>query len=69
MYNKQRNLCLSLMRQEKKKFNNISTRDMTDNKTFWKTVKPLLTPQVQTKSKITHIEKKLFAEKGRANSF
>ena len=53
------------MRQEKKKFNNISTRDMTDNKTFWKTVKPLLTPQVQTKSKITLIEKKFFAEKGK----
>ena len=31
---------------------------MTDNKTFWKTVKPLLTDKVKNKSKITLIEKK-----------
>ena len=43
-YNKQRNLCLSLIRREKKNFfNNISTHDITDNKTLWKTVKPLFT--------------------------
>ena len=42
--NKQRNLCVSLIRRKKKNFfNNISTRDTTDNKTFWKTVKPLFT--------------------------
>ena len=44
-YNKQRNHCVSLIRREKKKFfNNISTRDITNNKTFWKIV--------QTKSKV-----------------
>ena len=58
-YNKQRNLCVSLIRQEKKNFNNISTRDIIDNKTFWKTVKPLFTDKIQTKSKITLIEKKV----------
>ena len=59
-YNKQRNLCVSLIRREKKNFfNNISTRDITDNKTFWKTVKPLFTDKIQTKSKITLIEKKV----------
>ena len=43
-YNKQRNICVSLIRREKRNFfNNISTRDITDNKTFWKTVKPLFT--------------------------
>ena len=58
-YNKQRNLCVSLIRREKKNFfNNISTRDITDNKTFWKTVKPLFTDKIQIKSKITLIEKK-----------
>ena len=36
-YNKQCKLCMSLIRREKKNFfNNISTRDITDNKTFWK---------------------------------
>ena len=63
-YKKQRNLCVSLIRREKKNFlNNISTRDIADNKTFWKTVKPLFTDKIQTKSKITLIEKKLLPEK------
>ena len=58
-YNKQHNLCVSLIRWEKKNFfNNIS--DITDNKTFWKTVKPLFIDKIQTKSIITLIEKKLF---------
>ena len=36
-YNKQRNLCVSIIRREKENFfNNISTSDITDNKTFWK---------------------------------
>ena len=42
--------------------NNISTRDITDNKRFWKTGKPLFTDKIQAKSKITLIEKKLFPE-------
>ena len=59
-YNKQRNICVSLFCQEKKNFfNNIITLDITDNKTFWKTIKPLFTDKVQTKSKITLIEKKV----------
>ena len=67
VYNKQCNLCVSLIRQEKKNFfNNISTRDITDNKTFLKTVKPLFTDKVQTKSKITLIEKRLLPEKGKS---
>ena len=51
---------MSLIRREKKNFfNNISTRDITDNETFWKTVKPLFKDKIQTKSKITLIEKKV----------
>ena len=64
-YKKQCHLCVSLIRREKKNFN-INTRDITDNKTFWKTVKPLVTDKVQTKCKITLIEKKLFQEKGKS---
>ena len=64
-YNKQRNLCVSLIRREKKNFfKNISTCDITDNKTFWKTVKPLFTDKIQTKSKITLIEKKVVSGEG-----
>ena len=38
-HNKQRNICVTLIRQEKK---NLNTRFITDNKTFWKKVKPFL---------------------------
>ena len=52
-YNKQRNLYVSLIRSEKKNFfSNINTNDITDNKTFWNTVKLFCT------DKITPIEKK-----------
>ena len=58
-YNKQRSLYVSLIRSEKKNFfSNINTSDITDNKTFWKTVKSFFTDKTKTKSKITLIEKK-----------
>ena len=42
-YNNQRNLCVSLIRREKENFfSNINASDITDNKTFWKTVKRFL---------------------------
>ena len=64
-YNKQRNLCVSLIRSEKKNFfSNINTCDITDNKTFWKTVKPFFTDKIKTKSKITLIEKKVVSQEG-----
>ena len=59
------NLYASLIRREKKNFfKNISTRDLTDNKTFWKTVKLLCTDKVQTKFKITLIEKNVASREG-----
>ena len=64
-YNKQRNLCVSLIRSEKKNFfSNINTSDITDNKTFWKTVKPFFTDKIKTKSKITLIEKNIVSQEG-----
>ena len=69
-YNKQRNLCVSLIRSEKKNFfSNINTCDITDNKTFWKTVKPFFTDKIKTKSKITLIEKNGLPGRSRGNSF
>ena len=57
--NKKCYLCVGLIRRKNKNFvNDISTRGITDNKTFWKTVKSLFTEKAQTKSKITFIEKK-----------
>ena len=59
VYNAQRNLCLSLIRQAKKNFfSKLNTSDVTHNKTFLGTVKPFLTEKLKTKSKITLIEKK-----------
>ena len=64
-FNKQSNLCVSLIRREKKNFfNNINIHHITDNKTFWKTVKPLFTYKIQRKSKITLIEKKVVSGVG-----
>ena len=41
-YKKQRNFCLKLLRQTKEKYyNNINIKKVSDNKTFWKSVKPL----------------------------
>ena len=40
-YKKQRIFCLKLLRQTKEKhFNNINVKKVSDNKTFWKPVKP-----------------------------
>ena len=40
-YNKQRNYCVALFRKEKKKYyENLNIKHITDNKKFWKTVKP-----------------------------
>ena len=69
-YNKQRNLCVSLIRREKKNFyNNISTRDITYNKTFWKTVETLVIDKIQANSELHLLKKKIFRRRARANSF
>ena len=69
-YNKQRNLCVSLIRREKKNFyNNISTRDITYNKTFWKTVETLFTDKIQANSELHLLKKNFFRRRARANSF
>ena len=63
VYNKQRNLCVSLIRSEKKKyFSNINTSDITDSKPFWKTESHFLL--IKTKSKITQVgEEEIVSEK------
>ena len=54
-YNKRRNLCVSLVRSEKKHFRNNSTSDIAYNKTFWKTVKSFFTDKIKTQSKINYL--------------
>ena len=57
-YSKQRNCCESLLRKSKSEyFGNLNEKKITDNKTFWKTIKPFLSDQVTSTQKITLIEK------------
>ena len=42
-YNKQRNICVSLIKKAKRNYyENLDLKDSNDNKRFWATVKPLL---------------------------
>ena len=56
-YNKHRNYCVNLLRKEKKKYyNNIDLKLITDNKHFWKTIKPMFSDKHNISRKITIIE-------------
>ena len=56
-YNEQRNYCVSLLRRNKKKyFNNLNEKSITDNKLFWKTIKPWLSDKIFSKDKLILIE-------------
>ena len=58
-YKKQRNICVELLRKTKKNFfNNLAVKPVTDNKQFWKTVKPCLTDKTLKGERITLIENK-----------
>ena len=47
MYKKHRNFCVNLLRREKKKYYaNLDLNKITDNKTFWKHMKPLFSEQL-----------------------
>ena len=52
-YDKQRNYCVNLLRRTKKKyFANINISPITDNRKFWKTVKPLFSDKISDKETI-----------------
>ena len=56
-YNKHRNFCVNLLRREKKNyFDNIDLNLITDNKQFWKTIKPLFSDKHNISKKINLIE-------------
>ena len=53
LFRKQRNLCVSVLRESKKDyFSNLNVKQITDNKHFWKTVKRFLSNKVQSSEKI-----------------
>ena len=53
-YKKQRNFCSKLYKKERRKYyENLDLSKITDNKMFWKTVKPLLSNKTTITQKIT----------------
>ena len=61
-YSKQRNFCVSLIRQKKRFFSIINIRYVNDNKTFLEIVKPVFAESIRSKSKISFIEKSFYLE-------
>ena len=56
-YKKQRNICVSLLRKAKRKhFEDLSIADVTDNKKFWKRVKPLFGNKIKGNPNIALVE-------------
>ena len=56
-YNKQRNLCATLLRKSKREYyQKLSVENVCDNKNFWKVVKPLLPNKIMSSEKVTHVE-------------
>ena len=58
-YKKQRNNCVGLLRKVKKQFyENLNVNFVSDNKKFWKQIKPFFSDKNQSYNKITLVEKK-----------
>ena len=56
-YNKQRNRCVKMLRETKKEFyNNLEVKSVTDNRRFWKTIKPNFSDKSLKDEKITLVE-------------
>ena len=53
-FRKQRNLCVSLLRKTKRSYySNLNEKKVIDNRTFWKTVKPMFLSKFINSKKIT----------------
>ena len=58
LYNRQRNYCVSLLRKSKRGYyENLNIKNVTDNKLFWKSVKPLLSDKSRIRDRINISEK------------
>ena len=53
-YRKQHNICVNLLRRAKRNyFNDLDLSNVTDNRKFWKTIRPLFANKIKVKNKIT----------------
>ena len=58
-YNRQRNVCVKLLRQTKKEFyNNLNVKYITENKLFWTFLKPSLTDKTLKDERIALVGNK-----------
>ena len=56
--NRQRNYCVSLLRKSKRGYyENLNIKNLTKNKLFWKSVKPLLSDKSRIRDRINISEK------------
>ena len=56
-FTQQRNFCVNLLRKIKREYyNSLNINKITDNKKFWKSVKPSFTDKINTNEQITLIE-------------
>ena len=72
LYAQQRNYCVSLLRKTKNVYyENLDERKVSDNKPFWKTVKPSLSEKFNARERISFIENGeiVKTEKGTAEVF
>ena len=52
-YKQQRNICLNLLKESKTHhFDNLNVKDLTENKRFWKTIKPFFTDETRNSNNI-----------------
>ena len=66
-FKKQRNWCVKLLRKTKcKYYQNLDLKNLSDNRKFWKTVKPILSGKVQTSSSVTLAEGSQFISNDKA---
>ena len=57
-YKRQCNICSNILKSTKKKFfETLNTNEITDNRKFWKTVKPFFTDKCKTTNNIILTEK------------
>ena len=72
LYAQQRNYCVSLLRKTKKVYyENLDEKKVSDNKLFWKTVKPPLSEKFNARERISLIENGeiVKTQKGTADAF
>ena len=60
-YKRQRNFCVNLLRKTKRNFfKNVNEKKISDNRTFWKEIKPYFNDKGGMSSKITLVERDVF---------